>query len=156
VKYGWVDIGSSFLPSDIIAAFLFAQLENLEKIQIRRNEIWRRYYHGFAALAEKKLLGLPLVPGYATNNAHMFYVVTKNLNERTALLNELRANEIHAVFHYLSLHKSPYYLDEHDGRELPNADYYTDCLLRLPLYFDLTVAEQGKVINAITGFYGQN
>lgn len=153
-KYGWVDIGSSFLPSDIIAAFLYAQLENLETIQHRRKEIWERYNNGLAALREKQIQ-LPHVPGYATNNAHMFYIVCKNLEERTALISRLKANGIGAVFHYLSLHKSLYYAAKHDGRELPQTDRYTDCLLRLPFYFELTLEDQQKVIDTILGFYGQ-
>lgn len=137
-KYGWVDMGSSFLPSDIIAAFLFAQLENLENIQNKRKEIWNYYYKVLKSLEEKGYLKLPYLPDYASNNAHMFYVVCKDLAQRQGLINALKKNNILSVFHYLSLHKSPYYTSKHDGRELPNSDNYSDCLLRLPMYYELT------------------
>ena len=152
-KYGWVDIGSSFLPSDIIAAFLYAQIENLEAIQIQRKKIWDIYYKGLKILETQGKLGLASIPSYATNNAHMFYIVCKDLVERTALIKHLKGNEIGAVFHYLSLHKSEYYKQKHDGRELPNADCFTDCLLRLPFYFELTESDQQKIINTIIEFY---
>jgi len=152
-KYGWVDIGSSFLPSDIIAAFLYAQIENLDPIQIRRKEVWNNYNKDLQGLNAKGVIGLPKIPSYATNNAHMFYIVCKDLAERTALIKHLKANDIGAVFHYLSLHKSPYYHEKHDGRELPNADRYTDSLLRLPFYFELSENDQLKITNTIIEFY---
>ncbi len=136
-KYGWVDLGSSFLPSDIIAAFLYAQLENLDDIQARRKEIWNTYYEAVKPLADQGLFKLPVVPAYATNNSHMFYLVFDNLEHRTAAIDLLKENGVYAVFHYLSLHKSPYYTDKHDGRDLPETDRYTDCLLRLPMFYEL-------------------
>ena len=139
-KYGWVDIGSSFLPSDIIAAFLFAQLENLDDIQRSRNKSWNTYNKALMPLKEKGLLQLPVVPPFATNNAHMYYVVFKSLVQRNEVVKKLKENDIHAVFHYLSLHKSPYYADKHDGRDLPETDRYTDCLLRLPMFYELEEA----------------
>jgi dTDP-4-amino-4,6-dideoxygalactose transaminase len=152
-KYGWVDIGSSFLPSDIIAAFLFAQLENLEEIQKRRIDIWKRYYEGLKQLGENGSVILPRIPDYASNNAHMFYLVTRDAKEREALIGHLRANQIWAVFHYLSLHKSPFYTDKHDGRELPNSDYFSDCLVRLPFFYGLKNEEIEKVTGCIKDFY---
>ena len=154
-KYGWVDIGSSFLPSDIIAAFLFAQLENLEDIQHRRKEIWNTYYEGLKALEEKGLVNLPKIPDYATNNAHMFYLVCNNVEERSALISSLKENGINAVFHYLSLHKSPFYGQKHEGRELPNCDKYADCLVRLPFYYELKDEQIEKIIKIITDFYSK-
>ena len=151
-KYGWVDVGSSFLPSDIIAAFLWAQLEHLADIQARRKAIWNRYNDAFATLPAKGV-GLPQVPAYATNNGHMFYLVTRNLDERTALINFLRERQVFPVFHYLSLHKSPFYVDKHDGRSLPWADHYADCLLRLPLYYELYPELQQRVIEGVMEFY---
>ena len=136
-KYGWVDVGSSFLPSDIIAAFLFAQLENLDDIQEKRKQIWDTYYEGLKHLGERGLFKLPVIPPYATNNAHMFYLVFNSLKERTEVIKLLRENDIYAVFHYLSLHKSPYYTAIHDKRDLPQTDRYADCLLRLPMYYEL-------------------
>jgi len=155
-KYGWVDVGSSFLPSDIIAAFLYAQLENLEAIQERRIAIWHRYEKGLAPLVEKNYVRLPYIPSYATNNGHMFYLICKSLEERTKLITWLRERNIHAVFHYLSLHTSPYSL-KHDPNPptLKNTDMYTDCLLRLPMYFELTNEQQDSIIDAIFGFYAR-
>ncbi len=153
-KYGWVDTGSSFLPSEINSAFLWAQLENLEMIQSRRKHIWQMYCEGLKPLEDKNLLQLPDLPNYATNNAHMFYFVCKSLNERTALINYLKTHEVLAVFHYLSLHKSEYYLN-HGGEkvDLPNCDKYADQLVRLPMYFDLKDEDVEFVISAINDFY---
>lgn len=137
-KYGWVDIGSSFLPSEIVSAFLWAQLEHLEDIQNKRKTIWKQYWEGLRPLQEAGILQLPSIPNYATNNAHMFYVVCKDINHRTDLIERLRKEQILAVFHYLSLHKSPFYKTKHDGRELPYTDFYSDTLVRLPMYYELT------------------
>jgi dTDP-4-amino-4,6-dideoxygalactose transaminase len=151
-KYGWVDVGSSFLPSDIIAAFLWAQLEHMGEIQQRRKDIWQRYYDAFSPLANQGI-GLPMIPDYATNNGHMFYLVCRSLDERTALIESLKKRQILPVFHYLSLHKSPFYADKHDGRELAWADHYTDCLVRLPLYYELAPEDQQRVTEAVLDFY---
>lgn len=148
-KYGWVDIGSSFLPSEIIAAFLWAQLENLENIQNTRKKHWRHYNTALESWAHKNEIRLPELPDYGTNNAHMFYLVCKNLDQRTALINHLKNNNVWAVFHYISLHKSPFYENKHDGRELLETDKFTDCLLRLPLFYELNSTE---VINNILTF----
>ncbi len=137
-KYGWVDTGSSFLPSEVIAAFLWAQLENIDEIQNKRKQLWNLYFEQLQPLAAKGYFRVPNIPEYATNNAHMFYLVCNSLKERTALIQELKNNDILAVFHYLSLHSSPFYKDKHDGRNLPNCDMYADCLVRLPMYYDLT------------------
>ena len=152
-KYSWVDIGSSFLPSDIIAAFLYAQLENIGKIQSRRKEIWSVYHNGLKALEQKGLLRLPYLPDFATNNAHMFYIVCNTHDEQTGLIEYLKQQEILAVFHYLSLHSSAYYSDKHDGRILPWSDLYSERLIRLPIYFELTKNNQEKIINTIISFY---
>lgn len=136
-KYGWCDTGSSFLPSEVIAAFLWAQLESMDDIQNKRKELWNSYYEQLAPLAAQGRFNLPDIPDYATNNAHMFYLVCNSLKERTELIKRLKDNDILAVFHYLSLHKSPYYAGKHDGRELSMADKYSDCLVRLPMYYDL-------------------
>lgn len=151
-KYGWVDIGSSFLPSDIIAAFLFAQLENIDAIQKRRKKIWEIYNDKLTSL-KKTGVKLPYISADATNNAHMYYMVCKNLNERTKLIEYLKSNGIYAVFHYLSLHKSPFYTNKHDGRELVNTEFYSECLLRLPMYYDLTDDEVLKITSCIIEFY---
>jgi dTDP-4-amino-4,6-dideoxygalactose transaminase len=151
-KYGWVEAGSSFLPSDIIAAFLWAQLENLTDIQQRRAAIWERYYAAFTGLLGQGV-GLPVIPDYATNNSHMFYLVCNDLAERSALIDHLKEQHILPVFHYLSLHKSPFYADKHDGRNLMWSDHYTDCLVRLPLYYELSETEQTRVIEGVLDFF---
>ena len=136
-KYGWVDTGSSFLPSEIVAAFLWAQLENLDSIQQRRRDIWNRYHEALRPMAEKGLFSLPLVPAYATNNAHMFYLLFPDLARRTDFIARMKERDILCVFHYLALHDSEFYRGKHDGRQLPNCDRYADCLVRLPLYYEL-------------------
>lgn len=152
-KYGWVDIGSSYLPSDIIAAFLYAQLENLDNIQSKRKQVWQQYYKGLSALADANLIQLPYVPDYATNNAHMFYIVCSTPGERTGLIEALKANDILAIFHYQSLHISQYFIDKHDDRKLPMTEHYTGCLLRLPLFYDLTENEIQSIIELISNYY---
>lgn len=152
-KYGWVDMGSSFLPSDIIAAYLYAQLENLDDIQKKRQLIWDTYQANLKGLEEKGLVKLPKIPANATNNSHMFYLVCKDIDERTALISALKEKNINAVFHYLSLHKSPFYLKKHDGRALPMSDHYTDCLVRLPLYYQLSIDEAKEISKCIVNFF---
>jgi dTDP-4-amino-4,6-dideoxygalactose transaminase len=152
-KYGWVDVGSSFLPSDMIAAFLYAQCLSLDIIQKKRIEIWSSYYNQLKKLEDKQLLTLPYLPDFASNNGHIFYIVCKDLNERTKLITELKNNNISSVFHYLSLHKSDYYVNKHDGRDLPNADKFTDCLLRLPLFYELEDNSIKKICDVIINFY---
>ena len=154
-KYGWVDTGSSFLPSEIIAAFLWAQIENLDDIQARRKALWQMYYDGLKPLADKGYFKLPEIPDYATNNAHMFYLVCRSLEERTALIAHLRRNDILSVFHYLSLHSSDYYRDKHDGRQLPNCDHFADCLVRLPMFYELKEEEVEKICKIIFNNYEQ-
>ena len=148
-KYGWVDMGSSFLPAEINAAFLWAQLENLDEIQEKRKALWNKYYELLKPLADKGYFSLPDIPEYASNNAHMFYLVFPSLEARTAMIQHLKENEIMAVFHYLSLHSSQYYKKKHDGRELPECDRYADTLVRLPMYYDLTEEQQMYIIDKI-------
>jgi dTDP-4-amino-4,6-dideoxygalactose transaminase len=148
-KYSWVDIGSSFLPSEITAAFLWAQLENIQNIQNKRLSIWRAYFEGLKLWSQENGVILPYKPNFASNNAHMFYLVLPDEKKRETFISKLRAEGIYAVFHYLSLHKSPYYFDKHDGRELPNSDFYSDCLVRLPFYYDLSEMDQQRVIDCI-------
>ncbi|MEQ3052693.1 dTDP-4-amino-4,6-dideoxygalactose transaminase [Bacteroides finegoldii] len=148
-KYGWVDTGSSFLPSEVIAAFLWAQLENLEAIQQRRKAIWNRYNDALLA-ADLSKISLPNIPNYATNNAHMYYLVCQSLEQRTELIKRLKENEILAVFHYLALHNSEYYRDKHDGRNLNNTDRFADCLVRLPMFYELTNAQIDKIVQIIS------
>lgn len=146
-KYGWVDIGSSFLPSEVIAAFLFAQLENVEQIQEKRKRIWQLYWDGLSSIAESKNFSLPFIPEYASNNAHMFFIVFDTIESRTAAIQLCKSKDIYPVFHYLSLHKSPYHNDQIS--HLEQSDRYTDCLLRLPFYYDMTEADVSSVIDAL-------
>ena len=150
-KYGWVDTGSSFLPSEIVAAFLWAQLENLDRIQARRVEFWNTSRDGLAPFAEKGHFSLPNIPAYATNNAHMFYLVLPNFARRTDFIAGMKAREIQCVFHYLALHDSVFYRDRHDGRRLPNCNRDADCLVRLPLYYEL---EPASVLHGVRDLLG--
>lgn len=140
-KYNWVDIGSSFLPSEITSAFLYAQLEHLDDIQSKRKELWNYYYKKLKPLEDAHLCQLPVIPDYASNNAHIFYLILPTETIRTSVVDKLKEHDILAVSHYLSLHSSPYYVHKHDGRELPNSDRFTNCLLRLPMFFELTFEE---------------
>ena len=152
-KYGWVDVGSSFLPSEMTAAFLWAQLEALEDIQAKRKRLWNRYYEFLEPLAEQGHFQLPEIPDYATNNGHLFYLVCKSLEERGALIKHLKENGVQAVFHYLSLHSSPYYQNKHDGRPLPNCDRYADCLVRMPMYYDLEEKDVAEICALIESYF---
>lgn len=180
-KYGWVDTGSSFLPSELISAFLWAQIENMSMIQSRRIDIWNLYNERLKPLAEKGLFSLPDIPDYATNNAHMFYIVCRSLKERTGLIKHLKDNGILSVFHYLSLHKSGYYTSHEDSRpsncqkletitvssfdgsesdelqvadlDLPNCDRFADCLVRLPMFYELTDEDVELIIKEIKKYY---
>jgi dTDP-4-amino-4,6-dideoxygalactose transaminase len=152
-KYEWVDIGSSFLPSEIIAAFLWAQLENLEDIQRHRLEIWTLYHQSLKHLEAEGKIRLAHIPEYSTNNAHLFYLICKSQDERSQLIVYLKNNGIQAVFHYLSLHSSSYYKDKHDGRVLKECNRFSDCLVRLPIYYDLTQVDVLHICSLIESFY---
>ncbi len=162
-KYGWVDMGSSFLPSEVNAAFLWAQLENLDEIQAKRKQLWNIYHERLSNILErfapsgknprKGAFTLPDIPSYATNNAHMFYLVLPSLEARTAFIKYLKENGVAAVFHYLSLHTSEFYKTRHDGRALPQCDRYADCLVRLPLFYDLKMEEVHHICDLIGTYY---
>ncbi len=152
-KYGWVDMGSSFLPSEVNAAFLWAQVENIDDIQTKRKALWNRYRERLTPLAEQGRFTLPDIPGYATNNAHMFYLVLPNLEARTAFIKYLKDHGVCAVFHYLSLHSSEYYKSRHDGRALPQCDRFADCLVRLPLFYDLSLDTVDEICDLISTYY---
>ena len=151
-KYNWVDIGSSYLPSEITAAFLYAQLEELENIQNKRKVIWNQYNDGLISLINIGIR-LPSIPKYATNNAHMFYLVCRSQDERIQLIEHLKQNNINAVFHYICLHDSPYYNEKHDGREMPSAKRYEECLVRLPLWVNISEKEVKFVVQKVLEFY---
>lgn len=154
-KYGWVDMGSSFLPSEFNAAYLWAQLEQLDDIQGKRKHIWERYHNALSGKIGKEVK-LPYIPDYATNNAHMFYLLCPTLEYRTALMKFLKENDVQTTFHYLPLHSSKYYENKHDGRELPNCDRYADTLLRLPLFYELSDMEIDKITKLIVEFCTNN
>ena len=155
-KYGWVDIGSSFLPSEIIAAFLWAQIENIENIQTKRKNIWNYYNQEFLKVSTKnRAITTPFIPDYATNNAHMYYLVCNNITERTELIEHLINSDISSVFHYLSLHKSVFYKNKHDGRNLLHCDKFGDCLIRLPLFYELKNVDQELIIHEIKRFFNK-
>lgn len=151
-KYNWIDIGSSYLPSEITAAFLYAQIEELENIQNKRKAIWNQYQEGLRKLKERRF-DLPFIPSYATNNAHMFYLVCRTSQERTQLIEHLKQNNINAVSHYICLHDSPYYKNKHDGRKMINAKNYEHRLIRLPLWANLTVEKVNYIVDKILRFY---
>lgn len=159
-KYGWVDTGSSFLPAEIVAAFLYAQLSESAEIQKRRLEIWNSYLRRLKPLAGKGFFEIPEIPDYASGNGHIFYILCRSMKERSELIDWLKSRGIQAVFHYLSLHKSEFYkkmAQENDWPlpDLPNCDRYADTLLRLPLYCELTEADIARITTAIQAFYTQ-
>jgi len=149
-KYTWVDIGSSYLPSEINAAFLWAQLEQAESITQRRLDHWHCYHQAFAALEAEGALRRPIIPENCQHNAHMYYLLMPNLASRNSLLKRLAAFDVNAVFHYIPLHSSP--AGQKYGRtdgELTHTDNLSDRLLRLPLWHDLTPAQIGQVVAAV-------
>lgn len=153
-KYNWVDVGSSFLPSEITAAFLYAQLQALNDIQRIRKEQWQLYFDGLKKLADDGKISLPDIPDYATNNAHLFYIVCKNIAERDALILFLKSKDVQSMFHYPGLHTSPFYLARGENDyELKNAERFSDCLLRLPLYVELGEEQISIVIKLVHEFY---
>lgn len=153
-KYTWVNIGSSFLPSDINAAYLMAQLEMADEINENRLQSWTRYNEGLQDLAQEGVIELPYIPEECTHNAHMFYIKTKDMEERKALISYLKERDIAAVFHYVPLHSAPAGL--RFGR-FHGEDRYTtkesERLLRLPMYYNLSESDQQKVIDVVHGFY---
>lgn len=149
-KYGWCDTGSSFLPSEFNAAYLWGQLEVLDKIQAQRLHIWEEYDKSLRG--KLKNFDLPIIPKYATNNAHMYYLLCANLETRELFMKFLKDNGVQTTFHYLPLHTSEYYHDKHDGRVLSNCDRFADTLVRLPLFYELKDEEIDKVCNLILTF----
>jgi dTDP-4-amino-4,6-dideoxygalactose transaminase len=153
-KYGWKDTGSSFLPSEVISAFLWAQLECMDDIQAKRKKLWEQYFAGLQILAGKGFIRLPQIPGYATNNAHMFYVVCRSMEERTELIKYLKGQDVLPVFHYMSLHKSDYYRSHStEIPDLPLCDMYADCLVRFPMYYELTLEDVDRIVKGVYDFY---
>jgi dTDP-4-amino-4,6-dideoxygalactose transaminase len=153
-KYTWVDIGSSYLPSDIIAAFLYAQMENADKIIAKRNLIYDLYMEGLRSLAKKGYIQLPFIPNDCHCNGHIFYIVTRSLEERAGLIKFLKERGIVAVFHYVPLHSSP--TGKLRGRVFGSMEVtqrITNCLLRLPMYYEMTGDDIEEVVEALEVFY---
>ena len=154
-KYTWVDFGDSYLPSELNAAYLWAQLLKADEINNDRLASWNEYNEAFRPLADKGLVQLPAIPAGCVHNAHMFYLKTRSLAERTALISFLKERDILAVFHYVPLHSAPAGLKF--GR-FAGEDVYTtaesDKLLRLPLYYGLAAEDRQAVIQAVKAFYG--
>ena len=152
-KYTWVDIGSSYLPSDILAAFLYAQLEQREKIQAKRKKIWEYYYENLKDWADENHVRLPIIPDHCDQPYHMFYLLMPSLEKRTALINHLKENDITAVFHYLPLHLS-YMGKKFGGKEgdCPVTEDVSDRLVRLPFFNDLTLKELNRIVSTINSF----
>ncbi|HTX87874.1 MAG TPA: dTDP-4-amino-4,6-dideoxygalactose transaminase, partial [Bacteroidales bacterium] len=135
--YNWVDAGSSFLPSDALAAFLWVQLKDLEKIQRRRIRVWSEYFRRLQPVGAAQKITVPILPDFATHNGNLFFILMPSREERDKMLEYLKSHGIQAVFHYLPLHSSPYFKNLHDGRPLPNTDRFAGCIVRLPFYYGL-------------------
>ena len=153
-KYGWCDMGSSFLPSEFNAAYLWAQLEQIDDIQNKRKYIWQKYFDGLNGKINHKIK-LPYIPNYATNNAHMFYMLCPSLAYRNAFMTYLKNNGVQTTFHHLPLHSSKFYHDKHGCRPLPECDRYADTLVRLPLFYELSDEDIQLIIELITTYVCQ-
>ena len=155
-KYTWVDFGDSYLPSELNAAYLWAQLLHADEINDNRMATWNAYHDAFRPLADAGRVELPTIPADCVHNAHMFYLKCRDLEERTALIRHLKANDILAVFHYIPLHSAP--AGQRFGR-FDGADVYTTAeserLVRLPMYYGLTETDRNKVIAKVLEFYAQ-
>lgn len=152
-KYNWVDIGSSFLPSELNSAFLYAQLSESESINAKRMSLWKRYYKNLSEILDGSNVMLPTNPTNTENNGHIFYLVAESMGQRDSLIDYLKSNNVHSVFHYQPLHSSPFYNTMHDGRELDNCDRFAACLLRLPLFPDLKLNQVDMICDRIGTFF---
>jgi len=153
-KYTWVDIGSSYVPSEIVAAFLFAQLENIDMINSKRLAVWQRYKYGLQQLEQRGCLRLPVIPPHCTHNGHMCYILLNTLDERNRLMDHLASKGIMTVFHYIPLHLSP--MGQKMGCKpgmLPVTESIADRLLRLPMFFDLTEEQQQYILKSFYQFF---
>jgi dTDP-4-amino-4,6-dideoxygalactose transaminase len=153
-RYDWIDVGSSFQASDLNAAFLWGQLAHLDRVQNRRQQLWRRYREALAPLAGRGLVSLPVVPPYAAHNAHLFYLVCRTRAERDRLTAHLAAHGVQAAPHFLGLHAAPFCAHLRARVDLPNCDRFVDGLLRLPLYYDLREAQLARIARLVRDFFG--
>jgi len=145
-QYSWIDIGSSYLASDIAAAFLYAQLNKLDDIQKKRRKLWEQYYSGLKELADNNMVNLSHVPVNSAHNGHVFYLVCQSSIIRDEYINYMFLNNVSVQFHYITLHDSPYYSSTHGQRKLPIAKHYQECLVRLPLFYDLDESDADRII----------
>lgn len=155
-KYTWVDYGSSYLPSDMNAAYLWGQLEVADKINNNRLATWQTYYNSFKLLEEKELVKLPVIPEECVHNAHMFYLKCRSLEERTQFISFLKERDIIPTFHYIPLHSSPAGMrfGRFNGKdEITTSE--SEKLVRLPMYYDMANSDLSKVIDAVTDFYSE-
>lgn len=149
-KYSWVDIGSSYLPSDILAAILYAQFEKLDEIQKKRKRVYEKYYNGLKFMEEKGIIGLPIIPEYCESNYHMFYIILNSERERDYLMNKLKEKKIGAVFHYIPLHTSSMGMKFGCKKgDLPKTENLSSRLLRLPMYVELKEKNIEYIIESI-------
>ena len=151
-KYEWLNIGSSYKPADINAAHLFAQIENIDKIQKKRIDLWNRYYKNIIHITNIKL---PFINDYATNNGHIFYIICTTENERNNLIKHLKLKNIIATFHYQCLHKSPFHTKNNKKIELPNAEGFEKTIVRLPLFYDLSFEQVDYISNEVISFFNK-
>jgi dTDP-4-amino-4,6-dideoxygalactose transaminase len=156
-KYTWVSLGSSFLPSDIIAAFLYAQLEDADIITKKRHDIFEYYYNELLPLEQKGSLRLPFIPDSCKSNGHLFFIICRSKKERDRLISFLNKEGVNSVFHYIPLHSSPM------GRvyrklktRLPVTDQIADHIVRLPCYYGIKTSELHKVVQTIISFFNCN
>jgi len=153
-KYTWVDKGSSYLPSDILAAYLYSVLEEADNIQQKRQKIWNTYHNAFSSLEKAGKIRLPIIPKECSNNAHMFYMLLPTLEDRTAFITHMKEHDVYTPFHYVPLHSSPAgqkYCRTHG--QLHITDNVSQTLVRLPLFFDLTDQELNKIIESVLDFW---
>ena len=152
-KYGWVDIGSSYLPADSVAAFLYSQIVRFDKIQSTRKRVWWNYYELLKPLEEKGFLNCPVVPDFATVNGNLFFITVKSGEIREGLMAYLKSQGIAAIFHYLPLHSSQYFTGKHDGRALPNTDRFSAAILRLPFFYSLKKSQIKFIVRKISDYF---
>ena len=152
-KYGWKNFGSSFLPSDILASILWAQLQKKEQIKLSRKQIWETYYIELKELEDKGYIQRPRFSKHSEHNFHIFYIVVKNNKDRNKLISYLANRKIKATFHYQSLHQSDFYLSRHPSKKLPNCERYTSSLIRLPIYNNMDLKDCYKVIENTLNFF---
>jgi len=155
-KYSWVDVGSSYLMNDVSAAYLYGNLEKADEINENRLATWQKYYDGLKELEAKGLIELPTIPNGCIQNAHMFYLKVKDLDERTVLLEYLKQNKINAVFHYVPLHSAPagVKFGRFDGEDIFTTSE-SGRLIRLPMYFGMSDEENKKVVDTVRGFFNE-